>query len=72
MARVIFVLLILGGVVAVASSVMAAFGGAADRQRRVGQQAGLPVRLRATPIQKVAYGLLIAVMFGVASGLMGA
>ncbi|QOL79480.1 hypothetical protein [Pseudooceanicola spongiae] len=71
MARVIFVLLILGGVVALAATLMAAIGGAADRRRLTSGQR-LPTQLRSTTSQKVAYGLLIAVMFGVASGLMGA
>jgi hypothetical protein len=71
MARVIFVLLILGGVVALAATLMAAIGGAADRRRLTSGQS-LPTQLRSTTSQKVAYGLLIAVMFGVASGLMGA
>ncbi|RII36866.1 hypothetical protein DL237_20285 [Pseudooceanicola sediminis] len=69
MARVILVLFILGGVVAVASALATAIGGAADRRQRVGEDS-LPARLRSTPVQKIAYGLLIAVMFGVASGLM--
>ena len=66
MSRLIFVLLVLSALVAVATLAMAALGGAADRDQR------LPVaQKRAGALQKTAYGLLLAVMFGVGAGWMG-
>ncbi|WP_163846462.1 hypothetical protein [Pseudooceanicola aestuarii] len=66
MSRLILLLLVLSALVAVATLALAALGGAADHDR------ALPTaQRRAGALQKTAYGLLVAVLFGVGSGWMG-
>ena len=65
MGRVILLLLLAGVVVAVAALIISVFSSApAGANGAVG-------RPRSTGLQKVAYGLLLAVLFGVASGALG-
>ena len=66
MSRVIVLLLLLAVGLAVALLVVAVFSGG-----RRGSD-GMLTRAGATGVQKVAYGLLLAVLFGVASGALNA
>ncbi|QPM90390.1 hypothetical protein [Pseudooceanicola algae] len=65
MARVIFALLVVAGLVALSTALLAALG----RNRRDTGQAEVVLR-RTTPLQNLAYLLLILIMTGAATGLM--
>ncbi len=66
MARIALILLILAVVTAVATSLAAALS------RETARSETLPAYRRPGALQKVAYVLLLVVMFGVGSGLMAA
>ncbi|EAQ02722.1 hypothetical protein OB2597_15110 [Pseudooceanicola batsensis HTCC2597] len=65
MSRLILVLVLIAAVVAAASLIAAAFA-------RPSSASGPEPARRTSAIQKAAYGLLIAVMTGVAAGWLGA
>lgn len=64
MSRVILLLLLVGVGLAVALLIISVFSGG-----KAGSD-GTLTRARASGVQKVAYGLLLALLFGVGSGLL--
>lgn len=65
MSRLILLLLLAGVVMAVAALVVSVFS------RTPASSSGAVGRPRSTTLQKISYGLLLAVLFGVASGALG-
>lgn len=66
MSRLILLFLLIAAVVAVVSLVVSAWN------RPAGRTAAAPPPTRSNPLQKAAFPLLMVVMLGVGSGLMGA
>ncbi len=68
MGRIIFVMLILAGLVAIAAIGLSALSGA--EARRAGLRGATAIEPRTTTLQTLAYVLLTLLMTGVGTGLM--